>query len=159
MPSKNLTFYFRKLALFFRSSEESAPVQHRSYHEIEDGAEIFHTVGGRRRRGLIIDPGAANGLVGTETLRDLLANVDKAQQVKDTLEWKHQAFEVTGISGAADTTLGEIYKDVSSYDSWSRGVPLQGRCHRRQLQHVSSLGGQSVVGEHESSVGVQLVRE
>ena len=107
-PAKNLSFYFKKLAFFFRSKEDSAPAQHQSYHETEDGNEIFHTVGGRRRRGLIIDPGAANGLVGTETLRDLLADVDKAQQVKDALEWKHKESEVTGISGAADTTLGEI---------------------------------------------------
>ena len=108
-PSKNLSFYARKLKFFFfRSNDDQAPDKHQSYHETEDGNEIFHTVGGRRRRGLIIDPGAANGLVGTETLRDLLAHVDKAQQVKETLEWKQKESEVTGISGAADTTLGEI---------------------------------------------------
>ena len=70
--------------------------------------EIFHTVDGCRRRGLIIDPGAANGLVGSETLRDLLQHIDQARSVKDTLEWKEKCSEVTGISGSADTTLGEI---------------------------------------------------
>ena len=44
-PPKNLSFYARKLKfLFFRSNEDQSPDKHQSYHETEDGNEIFHTV-------------------------------------------------------------------------------------------------------------------
>ena len=32
----------------------------------------YHTISGEERRGLLVDPGAAFGLIGSETLRDLL---------------------------------------------------------------------------------------
>ena len=104
--AKNLIFFVRKIS--GEESDEEASPRHQTYHEQPDHGDVYHTVSGQRRRGLIIDPGAANGLIGSETLRDLLAHVDKARQVKDTLEWKPKRAEVTGISGAADTTLGEI---------------------------------------------------
>ena len=104
-PSKNLTFFFRTNE---DNSDNEEGERHRTYHGQPETSDIFHTVGGRRRRGLIIDPGAANGLIGTETLRDLLNNIDKAKQVNDTLVWKPKQSEVTGVSGAADTTLGEV---------------------------------------------------
>ena len=104
-PSKNLTFFFRTNE---DNSDNEEGERHRTYHGQPETSDIYHTVGGRRRRGLIIDPGAANGLIGTETLRDLLKNIDKAKQVNDTLVWKPKQSEVTGISGAADTTLGEV---------------------------------------------------
>ena len=69
--------------------------------------ETYHTILGRKRRGLLVDPGAASGLVGSETLRDLLAHCpkDKAEAVR----WdRSKTTSVSGISGCADTTLGEI---------------------------------------------------
>ena len=83
--------------------------RHQTYHESgnaeESEEEVYRTVHGTRRRGLIIDPGAANGLIGTETLSQ---HVDKAKEVNDTLVWKPKKPEVTGISGSADATLGEM---------------------------------------------------
>ena len=105
MPSNNLTFFSRKSDERNENEEET---RHCTYHGQPESSDIYHTVGGRRRRGLIIDPGAANGLIGTETLRDLLQHVDKARQVNETLVWRPKKSEVTGISGAADTTLGEV---------------------------------------------------
>ena len=102
-PKKNLSF-FRKHE---DHSVKDSP-RHQTYHEQVDQSEVYRTVEGHRRRGLIIDPGAANGLIGTETLRDLLEHVDRAKEVGQSLEWKPKQSEVTGISGAADTTLGEI---------------------------------------------------
>ena len=103
MPAKTLEFFFRKNG----DNEDESP-RHRTYHEKPESNDVYHTVNGRRRRGLIIDPGAANGLVGTETLRDLLQHIDKAKQVSETIVWRPRQAEVTGISGSADTTLGEI---------------------------------------------------
>ena len=71
--------------------------------------ETFFTVRGERRRGLIVDPGAASGLVGTETLRDIIescvAPAGKSNELKYRFE---KTTPVSGISGEADHTLGEV---------------------------------------------------
>ena len=103
MPTKTLEFFFRKTI-----DDENESPRHRMYREQNDGSDVYHTVNGRRRRGLIIDPGAANGLIGSETLRDLLQHIDQAKEINDTIVWRPRQSEVTGISGSADTTLGEI---------------------------------------------------
>ena len=68
----------------------------------------YHTVLGEKRRGLLVDPGAASGLVGSETLRDLLEHClpgDKGQEVR----WRYdRSNSVSGISGTPEQTLGEI---------------------------------------------------
>ncbi|OLQ14518.1 hypothetical protein AK812_SmicGene1358 [Symbiodinium microadriaticum] len=102
--AKNLTFFFRK----HEDGEEVKTPRHRTHYGEDSHLGIYHTVQGRRRRGLIIDPGAANGLIGSETLRDLLSHVDMAEKVERTVEWSEKKSEVTGISGSADTTLGEV---------------------------------------------------
>ena len=102
---KNLTFFFRQNDT--ATPGTSTPT---TMYGSNDAAlvEIFHTVAGKRRRGLIIDPGAANGLIGSETLRDLLTHCDEAEQVCQNLLRVEKKSEVTGISGSADTTLGEV---------------------------------------------------
>ena len=106
MPTKGLIFFFRKQC---DGCDDESPRHFMHYEHGPPGSTaVYHTVGGRRRRGLIIDPGAANGLVGTETLRDLLANIDNSNEVQQTLLWKTKQSEVTGISGEADKTMGEI---------------------------------------------------
>ena len=103
-PAKRLAFFFRKSV----DGEEVRTPRHATHYGHSDGTEVFHTIQGRRRRGLIIDPGAANGLVGSETLRDLLQHCDLRDQVNETISWSEKQSEVTGISGSADTTLGEV---------------------------------------------------
>ena len=103
--SKNLTFFFRKRD---EPEGQQAPETHLVHYGQNEDVEIYHTVSGRRRRGLIIDPGAANGLIGTETLRDLLYNVDMKSTVAPKVKWSEKKSEVTGISGTADQTLGEV---------------------------------------------------
>ena len=104
--AKNLEFFFRKSV----NGKEIRTPRHRMHygHGDTENVDIYHTVQGRRRRGLIIDPGAANGLVGSETLRDLIDNVDRSEEVKSSVIWSEKKSELTGISGAADTTLGEV---------------------------------------------------
>ena len=112
----------------------------------------------QRRRGLIIDPGAANGLVGSETLRDLLAHVDMAKQVNRALEWKPKRSEVTGISGAADTTLGEITMKLPMLSGLDGAhYKLQGRRHRWRGIDVSGPRWKPGAREHEVHHGVELV--
>ena len=81
--------------------------------------EHFHMIGGTKRRGLLVDPGASNGLIGSETLRDLLdeclANKEKAK-----VQWNYKTAQVSGISGAQDQTLGEVTVPVN-FGSSGRG--------------------------------------
>ncbi|CAE7765903.1 RE2 [Symbiodinium sp. KB8] len=100
MPKKTIDFFFRKTD---NDPDDDEVSKHRTYHEQATDNEVYHTVGGQRRRGLVIDPGAANGLVGSETLRDLLEHV-----IPKAPQWTAKKSEVTGISGEADSTLGEI---------------------------------------------------
>ena len=59
---------------------------------------------GEKRRGLLVDPGAASGLVGSETLRDLLEVCGK-----DAVKWnREKTNNVSGISGSSESTLGEV---------------------------------------------------
>ena len=72
----------------------------------------YHTVRGEKRRGLLVDPGAASGLIGSETLRDLMAScLDKDQS--ESVKWCHdKTNNVNGISGTAESTLGEVHLPV-----------------------------------------------
>ena len=56
--------------------------------------DIYFTVKGEKRRGLIVDPGAASGLVGSETLRDLVENCVKGKNF--TID-KDKVVPVSGI--------------------------------------------------------------
>ena len=51
--------------MFLKSSQEAA---------------IYHTVNGEKRRGLLIDLGAASGLIGPEPLRDIMEHLHPQQQ-------------------------------------------------------------------------------
>ncbi|CAE7420861.1 RE2 [Symbiodinium natans] len=67
----------------------------------------FHTVKGEKRRGLLVDPGAASGLIGSETLRDLLEHC--ALPTGKQVSWRYdKQNSVSGISGTQEATLGEV---------------------------------------------------
>ena len=71
--------------------------------------DVFFTVRGERRRGLIVDPGAASGLVGTETLRDMIQSCIAPHGKQDGIKYSFdKTTPVSGISGEADQTLGEV---------------------------------------------------
>ena len=67
--------------------------------------ESYRTVKGDKRRGLLVDPGAASGLVGSETLRDLLSVLPPKRQQEVSCEHKKQ-HSVSGISGNPETPWG-----------------------------------------------------
>ena len=88
---------------------------------------IFHQVRGRRIRGLLVDPGASSGLIGSETLRDLLASgMVPPNKVKD-ITWNEASTTVTGISGQADATLTRISIpfQIGSEDAVARAPTAQ----------------------------------
>ena len=63
---------------------------------------------GHKRRGLLIDPGAAAGLVGSETLRDLL-DVCYQGNKRSLVTWSESQATITGISGCPDKALGRVH--------------------------------------------------
>ncbi|CAE7404059.1 unnamed protein product, partial [Symbiodinium necroappetens] len=68
----------------------------------------YHTVLGQKRRGLLVDPGAASGLFGSETLRDILESCLPSEK-SATVSWNHdRSHSVSGINGTPEETLGEV---------------------------------------------------
>ena len=79
------------------------------HHDTKDiDLTTFHTVAGEKRRGLLVDPGAAAGLIGSETLRDLMDHCLRPAGLDKHVVWKERTTSVTGISGKGDSTLAEI---------------------------------------------------
>ena len=68
----------------------------------------YHTIRGEKRRGLLIDPGAASGLIGSETLRDLMEHCIPQERHQNDVTWSSRTTSVAGISGESDETLGEV---------------------------------------------------
>ena len=59
-----------------------------------------------------MDPGASNGLIGSETLRDMV-EVCVPKKEKQRVQWNAKTASVSGISGAQDRKLGEVTIPVS----------------------------------------------
>lgn len=55
-----------------------------------------------------MDPGASSGLIGSETLRDLLASGMVPPHKINNITWNEASTTVTGKSGQADSTLTRI---------------------------------------------------
>ena len=70
--------------------------------------ENFHMVRGRKVFGLLVDPGAASGLIGTDTLRELLDAGMVPEHLQDKITWEPSTTTVTGISGQGDSTLARV---------------------------------------------------
>ena len=80
-----------------------------NFPEINENAfESYHTVRGKKICGLLVDPGASSGLVGTDTLRELLDSGMVPQDKVKEITWGPSSTTVTGISGQADSTLARV---------------------------------------------------
>ena len=80
-----------------------------NFPEINENAfESYHTVRGKKVCGLLVDPGASSGLVGTDTLRELLDSGMVPQDKVKEITWGPSSTTVTGISGQADNTLARV---------------------------------------------------
>ena len=76
----------------------------------------YHTIRGEKRRGLLIDPGAASGLIGSETLRDLIDHCIPSDRCHEAVKWSAKKTSVAGISGESDETLGEVSIKLQTAD-------------------------------------------
>ena len=66
--------------------------------------QTFHMVRGVRRRGLIVDPGAASGLMGTDTLLDIKKAVLDPQGLSMVVSDSDSTF--SGIDGVSNGAAG-----------------------------------------------------
>ena len=72
-------------------------------------AADYFAVRGEKRRGLIIDPGAASGLIGCDTLKDIIEHcIQPYGKHHDIVIDKNVTSPVSGISGGSDRTLGQV---------------------------------------------------
>ena len=116
-----------------------------------DVVEYF-VVRGQKRRGLLIDPGAASGLIGSETLRDLLetcVNPHAGQEISTRLG-------LTALRQSSGSHLGP--GDHSLADQWPCNL-LHGRSFGRTRKSVSCLGRQPCLEKHEQRDLHQLLRQ
>ena len=72
------------------------------------GEMVFHQVRGPRVRGLLVDPGASSGLIGSETLRDLFDSGMVPPEKANEITWGAAQTTVTGISCQSDQTIARI---------------------------------------------------
>ena len=88
--------------------------------EVYNHTASFHTVRGEKRRGLLVDPGAASGLIGSETLRDMMEHC-VGHDGYGEVTWCHEKTNnVSGISGQAEETLGEVHLPLHMGDALGR---------------------------------------
>ena len=83
---------------------------------LHTSADVFHTVQGHKRRGLLIDPGAAAGLVGSETLRDIIEHCYPNAHREEAITWSDSDATITGISGQPDKALGRVHLQLPLKD-------------------------------------------
>ena len=89
--------------------------------------ETFHLIKGRRRHGLIVDPGAASGIIGTDTLREYQDEV--LSRHNKTVITRPSTSSFTGIDGKPTPGLGIAH------------IPL---CHPllpEAIFHADMIGG------------------
>ena len=89
-------------------------------HEMSENRENYFNVRGAQRHGLLIDPGAASGLIGSDTLKELLQHcvVPYGKENEVVLNYD-KTTPVSGINGGSDSTLAEV-----SIPLTSNGQPL-----------------------------------
>ena len=88
--------------------------------------DLYHVVRGKRVCGLLFGPGAASGLCGTETLREMMESIPQDNLHKIT--WGPSTTSVTGISGQSDSTLARVSLpiDINSNEPASYTADLIG---------------------------------
>ena len=97
------------------SAEDKKPVKDKKHSTAFTFASGFFNikeyfvVRGQKRQGLIIDPGAPSGSVGSETLRELLRSCVEPFGLQDQVQiLRGKTSPVSGISGASNRTLGQV---------------------------------------------------
>lgn len=73
-----------------------------------DGYQNFTCINGRSRPGLIVDPGAARGLIGSDSLREIINSVLRPAGKDHLVKWKPSNNKFTGISTDEQKSIGLV---------------------------------------------------
>ncbi len=73
-----------------------------------NGFQNFTCVNGRPRPGLIVDPGAARGLIGSDSLRDIINTILRPAGKDHLVKWKQSNNKFTGISTDEQHSVGLV---------------------------------------------------
>ena len=90
------------------TSSMSRPCKTLNFPTLSEHSTVYHQVRGHSHRGLLVDPGAGAGIIGSETLRDILEHVPLLKNNPTLVEWTERSTSVTGISGQGDSTLAHV---------------------------------------------------
>ena len=66
------------------------------------------TVSGQFCPGLIVDPGASRGLIGTDTLSEIIRTVIRPAGLAHKITWHDSNHQFAGISAKAERSLGHV---------------------------------------------------
>ena len=79
------------------------------FHSKDLPHEQYFAVKGKKKHGLLVDPGAASGLVGSDTLQQLLDHCVRPCGRQDEVKFDYdRSTPVSGINGTSDATLGQV---------------------------------------------------
>jgi hypothetical protein len=70
--------------------------------------ENFINVNGQRKYGLIIDPDASKGLIGLNSLRELITHVIRPNKQFSNISWAESAAKFSGISSKSEESIGRV---------------------------------------------------
>ena len=58
--------------------------------------------------GLLVDPGASRGLIGTDALSEIIENILKPKRLDRFVKWKHSTNKFTGITADPQKSLSLV---------------------------------------------------
>jgi len=89
------------------------------------------TIRGRKQLGLIVDPGAARGILGVDTLLEIKQSLLEPRKLAQYLQWNQSFAKFSGISPTQENSLG-----ICSIPCGLQGIPWT-------VFHADVIGGEA----------------
>ncbi len=80
-------------------------------NSLNNTVQAYHNVRGTKRYGLLVDPGAASGIIGSDTLREYVDNILVPNNMDYKIEPSAAVFK--GISGQPEPGKGAVTMPMS----------------------------------------------
>ena len=89
-------------------ADSSGKSNHLNFPAWDASSEAYHMVRGQRVCGLLVDPGASTGLIGSDTLKEMFDLGVVPEEMQHDLVFGPSQTKVTGISSVSDDTLARV---------------------------------------------------
>ena len=70
--------------------------------------QILHLIGGKEYFGLLLDPGASRGILGTDTLQCIIAYVLEPHGKTQDIRWSGSAANFSGIASIIQRSIALV---------------------------------------------------